>query len=51
MSSSIRPKQSFLPVKTANFTEKSTFGDTLRTYTAESSICGIIANCDYTRRF
>ena len=44
-------KTELLPVKTANFTEKSTFGDTLRTYTAESSICGIIANCDYTADF
>lgn len=44
-------KAELLPVKTANFTEKSTFGDTLRTYTAESSICGIIANCDYTADF
>ena len=44
-------KTALLPVKTANFTEKSTFGDTLRTYTAESSICGIIANCDYTADF
>lgn len=44
-------KTELLPVKTANFTEKTTFGDTLRTYTAESSICGIIANCDYTADF
>ena len=44
-------KTELLPVKTANFPEKSTFGDTLRTYTAESSICGIIANCDYTADF
>lgn len=44
-------KTELLPVKTANFTERSTFGDTLRTYTAESSICGIIANCDYTADF
>ena len=44
-------KTELLPVKTANFTEKSTFGDTLRTYTAESSICGVIANCDYTADF
>lgn len=44
-------KTELLPVKTANFTEKSTFGDTLRIYTAESSICGIIANCDYTADF
>ena len=44
-------KSELLPVKTANFTEKTTFGDTLRTYTAESSICGIIANCDYTADF
>lgn len=44
-------KTELLPVKAANFTEKSTFGDTLRTYTAESSICGIIANCDYTADF
>lgn len=38
-------KTELLPVKTANFTEKSTFGDTLRTYTAESSICGVAADC------
>lgn len=44
-------KSELLPVKTANFPEKTTFGDTLRTYTAESSICGIIANCDYTADF
>lgn len=44
-------KTELLPVKTANFPEKTTFGDTLRTYTAESSICGIIANCDYTADF
>ena len=44
-------KSELLPMKTANFPEKTTFGDTLRTYTAESSICGIIANCDYTADF
>lgn len=38
-------KTELLPVKTANFTEKTTFGDTLRTYTAESSICGVAADC------
>lgn len=38
-------KTELLPVKTANFTEKSTFGDTLRTYTAESSICDVAADC------
>lgn len=38
-------KTELLPVKTAHFTEKSTFGDTLRTYTAESSICGVAADC------
>lgn len=38
-------KTELLPVKTANFTEKSTFGDTLRTYTAESSICDVTADC------
>lgn len=38
-------KTELLPVKTANFTEKPTFGDTLRTYTAESSICGVAADC------
>ena len=44
-------KTELLPVKTVNFPEKTTFGDTLRTYTAKSSICGIIANCDYTADF
>ena len=38
-------KTELLPVKAANFTEKSTFGDTLCTYTAESSICGVAADC------
>ena len=38
-------KTELLPVKAANFTEKSTFGDTLRTYTAESSICDVAADC------
>lgn len=38
-------KTELLPVKTANFTEKSTFGDTLRTYTAEGNICGVAADC------
>lgn len=38
-------KTELLPVKTANFPEKTTFGDTLRTYTAESNICGVVADC------
>lgn len=38
-------KTELLPVKTANFPEKTTFGDTLRTYTAESSICDVAADC------
>ena len=33
------------PAKTANFPEKSTFGDTLRTYTAEGTICGVTVDC------
>lgn len=32
-------------MKTSNLTEKSTFGDTLRTYTAEGNICGVAADC------
>lgn len=38
-------KTELLPVKTANFAEKATFGDTLRIYTAKGNICGVVADC------